>query len=113
MAKKVVQLLFCDLHDDDVKGVETIQFALDGTGYEVDVCEKHGIELRERLQPFVDQGRRSAGARRAVRGARGSRAGSGREHSAKIRAWAREQGMQVSERGRISAQIVEQYELAH
>lgn len=109
MAQKVMRLLLCDLHDDEVEGQETVQFGLDGSAYEIDLCTKHAQELRDSLTPFVEHARRPVAGR--GRGRR-ARAVSSRERSAEIRAWAKAHGRRVSERGRIPQSIVDEYEAA-
>jgi hypothetical protein len=115
MAQRVQVLLVCDLHDGDVEGTETIAFGLDGTSYEIDVCDKHAAELRDAYAPYVGAGRRAGrtavGGQRRGRG--GARAGGDRNKVAEIRDWARKNGHQVSERGRISATVLKAYETAH
>ena len=121
MAQKVNVLTVCDVHDDEVEAVETISFALDGTAYELDTCEQHGAELRDAFAPYVGSARkagRASGAsapRRAARGSsRPSSSGSAdRERVQAIREWARENGFEVSERGRLSAAVQEAYDAAH
>lgn len=119
MAQKVQVMLVCDLHEDEVEGVETVAFALDGSSYEVDVCEEHAAELRDSFARYVGAARRagrSGGtpARRSSRGAsRPAPSGSDRERTQAIREWARTHGHAVSERGRLSAAVVEAYEKAH
>src|SRR3954463_7668021 len=105
MAQRVQVILVCDLHEGEVEGTETITFGLDGSAYEIDVCEAHGKELRDAYAPFVGAARRAGrttgGGQR--RGGRGARSGGGGNQVAEIRAWARSHGHQVSERGRIAA----------
>jgi hypothetical protein len=119
MAQRVQVLLVCDVHDDDTTpGTETISFSLDGTSYEIDVCDDHAEELRDAVAPYVGAGRRVGGARGGRRAATPSRGsgrasgGSDRQRAGDIRAWARAQGLNVNERGRIPATIVAQYEAA-
>lgn len=122
MAQKVQVMVVCDVHDDEAEGAETVSFALDGTNYEVDVCEEHASALRDAFAPFV------GAARRAGRGEQGSqRRGGGRgrrssgdgggssnkERTQAVRDWARENGYKVSERGRLSGEVVAAYEAAH
>ena len=81
MAQRVQVLLVCDLHDDEVEGAETVAFGLDGSSYEIDVCEDHAAELRDAFAPYVGAARRrrpraGRGPRRA---AAGQQAGSGRQ----------------------------------
>ncbi|MDX6255156.1 MAG: hypothetical protein QOJ11_1490 [Frankiales bacterium] len=122
MAQRVQVLLVCDVHDDDTTpGTETISFSLDGTNYEIDVCDLHAAELRDAVAPYVGAGRRIGGARSGGRRAAAApsravarpAAGSDRQRAGDIRAWAKAQGLNVNERGRIPAAIVEQYQAAH
>ena len=119
MAQKVQILLVCDLHEGEVEGSEQITFGLDGSSYEIDVCESHAAELRDAFAPFVGAARRAgrtpagSGQRRGARGP-GRAAGSGdKQRVAEIREWARKNGHQVSERGRIAATVLAAYEAAH
>jgi hypothetical protein len=119
MAQRVQVLLVCDVHDDDTTpGTETISFSLDGTSYEIDVCDDHAEELRDAVAPYVGAGRRVGGGRSGRRSAASGRssvrptAGSDRQRAGDIRAWAKAQGLNVNERGRIPATIVAQYESA-
>jgi hypothetical protein len=119
MAQKVQVLLVCDLHEGDVEGEETVTFGLDGSSYEIDVCAEHAAELRDAFASYVGAARRagrSGGGAARPRAARGTRSGGGgadRERVQEIREWARKNGHQVSERGRLSAAVVEAYEKAH
>ncbi|WP_021599629.1 histone-like nucleoid-structuring protein Lsr2 [Actinomadura welshii] len=109
MAQKVEVLLVDDI--DGGEADETVSFSIDGTSYEIDLSKKNAAKLRGGLEPFV------AGARKARktpgRGGRGARTAGSRERSAEIREWAKGQGIKVNERGRIPANVIEQYEAAH
>ncbi len=115
MAQKVQVLLVCDLHDDEVEGEETIAFSLDGSTYEIDVCAEHGAQLRDGFAPYVGAARRAgrAPAAAASRKPRAKAAKGGNERVTEIREWARANGHQVSERGRLSAAVTEAYDAAH
>ena len=121
MAQRVQVLLVCDLHEGEVEGDETVSFGLDGSAYEIDVCDDHAAELRDSLASYVGAARRAgrAGAPAARRGttARATRpAGNGngdRDRVQAIREWAREHGHTVSDRGRLSGTVVAAYEAAH
>lgn len=110
MAQRVQVVLVCDLHDDETPGTETIAFSLDGASYEIDLCDRHAAEMRDRVAPYVGAARRS-GARSAGGRRRRSRGGSG--DAARIREWARSQGLPVPERGRIPADLADKYSAAH
>ena len=122
MAQKVQVLLVCDLHDDEVEGTETVAFGLDGSSYEIDVCDEHAGELRDAFAPYVGgarrAGRATAPAQRRTRsssggGAKASAGNGDRQRVQEIREWARSNGHTVSERGRLSAAVVSAYEAAH
>jgi hypothetical protein len=111
MVQKTVVTVVCDLpHDGEVEGNETVSFSVDGTAYEIDVCSKHAKELHDVFGGYIEHARRVS-ARAAAR--RKARSGPGREKSSEIRQWARERGDKVSERGRIPASIIQEYEATH
>jgi Lsr2 len=103
MAQKVTVVLEDDL--DGGPADETVWFAIDGTAYEIDLSKRHAKALRSKLESFVSH------ARKAARGPRRRRAAS-RERSEVIRAWAKAQGIAVSDRGRIPASVSERYQAA-
>jgi hypothetical protein len=110
MAQQVSVLLLCDLHGShEVEASETPSFAVGNTSYEIDVCATHAGELRSKLRPFIEHARRPAEAGRSRRGRRAA----DRVHTAEIRAWAKQEGHQISERGRIPAAVVKEYQQAH
>jgi hypothetical protein len=112
VAHKTVVTVVCDLpHDGEVESAETVSFAFDGTAYEIDVCADHAKELREEFSEYVGHARRVSGGAGTRR--RRSRSGANRERSAEIRAWAKQHGHKVSERGRIPAAVIAEYEAAH
>jgi Lsr2 len=110
MATQIQTLLIDDLDGSEAK--ETVTFGIDGTNYEIDLNDENAKNLRAALTPFVASARRSDSAP-----ARGRRRGTAqrpsRDRSSEIRAWAKAQGLEVSERGRIAAHITQQYEAAH
>jgi hypothetical protein len=96
--------------------VETVRFGLDGAGYEIDLGKANRTKLEKALEPFLDKARRDASAPRRT-AAGGSVAQKGRTSTSKadneaVRAWAKENGHQVSERGRISNTVIQAYEAA-
>src|SRR5262249_27512473 len=95
--------------EDDLDGGpadETMRFAVGGTAYEIDLNKKNARAFRKQLAPFVEH------ARKAGRGQRRPRRSPSRRRSGDTRAWAREQGIAVSGRGRIPASVVAQYDAA-
>ena len=119
MAQKVNIVLVDDI--DGSEATETVSFGLDGTTYEIDLNDANAAALRDALAGYVGHGRKvGAAPRRAGRrsGSTGS-SGSGSASSAggpsakEIRDWARSNGHDVPERGRVSAEVREAYAAAH
>jgi hypothetical protein len=100
------QVLFVD----DIDGSEaagTVRFGIGGAEYEIDLSQAHKDQLAAAVGPYVAAARKVT-ARRPARGARPVR-----HDQSEVRAWAREQGLKVSDRGRIPADVLAQYESAH
>jgi hypothetical protein len=112
MAQKVVVSLVDDI--DGGRAAETVQFALDGKNYEIDLSETNAAALREALAKFVEPARRagSGGTRRGRGTSSAPRSSSDREQNQAIRDWAREHGHKVSDRGRIPSEVIEAYQQA-
>lgn len=110
MARQVIVVLTDDL--DGTEADRTVEFALDGVGYTIDLSEKNIGEFRKALEPYINAGTRIGRGgieRRESRSRGGASARSTRDQNRAIREWAISQGYQVSERGRIPASIVEAY----
>ncbi len=106
MAQKIQVLLIDDLDGGDAEG--TVRFGLDGVEYEIDLSAEHAEALRRALAPFVGAARRSpAAGRRPARG--GRRAGAGGLDTTEVREWARAQGIEVKDRGRMPAEVVARF----
>ncbi|PJE96291.1 hypothetical protein CUT44_17300 [Streptomyces carminius] len=109
MAQKVQVLLVDDI--DGGEADETVTFALDGKTYEIDLTTANADKLRGLLEPYVKSGRRTGG--RTARGKARAAGGGGSQDTARIRAWAKENGYEVNDRGRVPANIREAYEKAN
>jgi Lsr2 len=113
MAKKVQVLLVDDI-DKSSPADETVSFSLDGVSYEIDLTSDNAAKLRDDLAVWIGHAERTGGRRSTGRpAAKGSGSGSGRKDVGAVRTWARENGHQVSDRGRISAEIQAAYDKAH
>jgi hypothetical protein len=113
MAKKVTVSLIDDVDKESIAD-ETIEFAIDGVSYEIDLSSTNAAKLRDELEQWVESARRVSGRRRvksavAAVGNTKARATMDREQSRAQREWARRNGYKVSARGRISAEIAEAY----
>lgn len=95
--------------EDDLEGgpaQETIRFGLGPAEYEIDLNARNADWFRSLMAPFIDHARKPRQGQRV----RPPRPTSVRQHSAEVRAWAKEQGIALKERGRIPASVTEQYE---
>ena len=108
MAQKVQVVLVDDV--DGSTATETVAFSLDGTQYEIDLNEEHATQLRDALAPWISAGRRMSG--RKSSSGRKSAASSSSSDAAAIRAWAKDNNVEVPERGRIPAKVREAYDAA-
>jgi nucleoid-associated protein Lsr2 len=95
---------------DGSEGAETVSFGVDGVTYEIDLAENNRAKLAKAMSPYIAAARKAS--LRRPRTAAGRQA-TARVDRTEIRAWAKEQGLKVSERGRISAEIMQQYEAIH
>ncbi len=109
MAQRVQVLLVDDIDNTDAD--ETVTFALDGVSYEIDLNTANAAKLRDALAPWVGHARRSGG--RKVSGRSSSGGGARRKDVSAVREWARKNGHDVSERGRIPAAVQEAYDKAN
>jgi hypothetical protein len=111
VAKKTTVTLVDDL--DGSEAEEQVTFAVDGRSYEIDLSAANSARLRDALAPFISAARR-AGGRRASGGTPATaRPSTDREQNQAIREWAAQQGMKISERGRIPSNVLEAYHRNH
>ena len=114
MAQKVQVLLVDDV--DGGTADETVTFGLDGVTYEIDLTSQNAAKLRDAFAQWVANARKVSGrssGRSAGRSASTSSRSARSNEAQDIREWAKANGYQVSERGRISAEVQEAYDAAH
>lgn len=111
MAQKVQTLFIDDLDGSEAEG--TVRFGLDGTDYEIDLSAAHAEALRKALEPYVSAARRAPGSAARRPGRSGRRAGGGAgSDSTAVREWAKAQGIEVKDRGRVPAELVVKFKAA-
>lgn len=101
---------------DDIDGshdAKTIAFGFDGVEYEIDLSESNTAALREALAPYIDNGRRVVGRRGRTGSSKTSQPKADRELTIAIRKWAKATGRTVSDRGRLSGDVISAYHAAH
>jgi len=109
VAQKIQTLFIDDLDGSAAEG--TVRFGLDGTEYEIDLNAGHAKELRDALARYVDAARRVGGSAR--KSANGTRRGPmGAPDTTEVREWARAQGIEVKDRGRVPADLVAKFRAA-
>jgi len=111
MAQKVQVILVDDV--DGGEAEESVSFSLDGVNYEIDLSAKNADSLREALAPWVGHARKVGGRANRGRPAAGRPKSAPKTDLTDVRAWARENGHTVSDRGRVSSAVMSAYEAAH
>ena len=111
MAQKISVTFACDYDSREIPDGEqlTRAFSLDGRDYEIDLCERHSQKFDEVLSRFAEKARKVTG--RVSKPKR--RTTAHRQRSAEIRAWAKQSGMEVSDRGRIPASVIAKFDANH
>lgn len=110
MARRVIQEL-----GDDIDGSapsETVKLSYRGVDYEVDLSARNAAALDEALAPYLESARRVQAARGARR-TRSPKSGAATPSPKEVREWAKKQGMQVSDRGRVPADVTRRYQEAY
>jgi Lsr2 len=110
VAQKIQTVFVDDLDGSEAEG--TVRFGLDGSEYEIDLSADHAQALREALAPYFSAARRAGGgaARRPARTAR--RAPATGLNTTEVREWAKSQGIDVKDRGRVPAELVVKFKAA-
>jgi hypothetical protein len=108
VAQKIQTLFIDDIDGSEAEG--TVRFALDGAEYEIDLNAKHAEALRKSLAKYIDAARRSGAARRPARS--GRRASASGVNTTEVREWAKAQGYEVKDRGRVPAELVVKFRAA-
>jgi Lsr2 len=106
MAQRTQILYVDDMDGSPAEG--TVRFGLNGADYEIDLSKKHAEQFAKAIDPYIAAARKLSSSLRAARGPR-----PGRHDQSDVRAWARGQGLKVSDRGRIPADVLTRYQSAH
>jgi hypothetical protein len=118
MAQRTIVTLVDDLTGEAAENISTVEFALDGRAYELDLTDDNSAKLHDALSQYVNAARKIGGRRRsATRPDRGSKStsrttGYNRETLKSIREWAKKNGHNISDRGRLPAEVVQAWETA-
>jgi Lsr2 len=108
VAQKVQTLFVDDIDGSDADG--TIRFGLDGTDYEIDLNTENAQALRDALARYISAGRRASASTRQVRS--GRKAPANAVNTTAVRVWAKAQGLEVKDRGRVPAELMVKFKAA-
>lgn len=109
MAQKTIVKTYDDLDGSEIDAEgKSVTFSLEGASYEIDLSSKNVERLRQDFRVYTDKARRVTG-----RGRGSAKAEPAPIDTKAVRAWAEEQGLGVSTRGRLSTELIEQYRAAH
>ena len=109
MAQRVITQLISDLSGDEIAEGEgeTVEFSYRGTSYKIDLTDKEAAAFDKAIATYVDNATKLGGRRKS------SPAGSSGYNAKDVRAWAKSQGIDVPERGRIPGDVLEKYRAAN
>jgi Lsr2 len=110
VAQKTVVTFEDDLDGSEAEG--TVTFAFNSVQYEIDLSKKNADKLAKAFEPYVAGGRKVS-VRTAGRSSRGASSSPRKQDQSAVREWARGEGLKVSDRGRIPAEVLARYEAAH
>ena len=110
MAQKIVTIYTDDLTGAASDEVSTHMFSLNGVNYEIDLTPENYDKLDAALRPFIESGRKQGRTKVTAQVRRNAADGPSAEE---VRAWARENGFEVNDRGRVPREIREAFEAAH
>ncbi|HEX5728964.1 Lsr2 family protein [Microbacterium sp.] len=115
MARRIVHQLVDDLDGTilDAGAGETVHFSLDGVAYEIDLTEENATALRNAIARYASAARSISSSRGASSEPSRKRRRPGQQDYSAVRAWAKDNGYEVSERGRVPASVIEAYEASH
>ncbi|ALG14539.1 histone-like nucleoid-structuring protein Lsr2 [Kibdelosporangium phytohabitans] len=113
MAQKVVVQLVDDLDGSTSDDITTVTFGVDGVSYEIDLTQSNATKLREQIGEFTESARRVGGRARRGTVPGGAKPPVSREQTKAIRDWARQNGYDLSDRGRIPSTVIEAFDAAH
>ena len=108
MARATIVQITDDL--DGSKGAEEVSFAYQGVEYRIDLGKKNRAALEKVLRPYMDAGTKVA---RRTAGRRGKSDAAAKRDLATVRDWAKAEGIEVSDRGRVPKSVLAQYDAAH
>ena len=113
MAQRTQVVLIDDLDGNEIKdGGQSISFSFNGTDYSIDLSGTNAGKFEQAVSPYIEHAQRVGGRRSSNRGGSAASKPTGTVDSKAVRAWAQSNGIELSSRGRIPADVVEKYQAA-
>lgn len=118
MAQKTIVTMVDDLTGEEAENISTVEFGIDGVTYELDLTQENSEKLRAALTDYTRAARKVGGRRRSrprsgpATGTNTDAGGYDRETLKAVRAWAKEHGHNVSDRGRLPADVLQAWQTA-
>ncbi|WP_043622898.1 histone-like nucleoid-structuring protein Lsr2 [Nonomuraea candida] len=117
MARRLIETITDDFDGSPMEAENPVSFSIKGDRFIMDLTPENEDRLRAALAPFIAKARRDGAPpvtrSRARRAAGGATRAMSKEKNQEIRQWAKAHGLPVSERGRIAATVIQQYDAAH
>ena len=113
MAQRTIVQYVDDLDGTTSDEIKTVTFALDGVTYDIDLTPNNAARLSNFLDDYIQAARRTGGRVKRGTSPKGSTPGTNRDQTKAIRDWARQNGYELSDRGRIPSNVTEAFEAAH
>jgi hypothetical protein len=110
MAQKVVTIYSDDLTGTESHEISTHRFSLNGVNYEIDLTPDNYDKLDAALRPFIEKGRKLGRGKETSRTRKAATDGPSAEE---VRAWARTNGHEVNDRGRVPKEIRDAFDASH
>lgn len=113
MAQRTIVQYVDDLDGTTSEEIQTVSFALDGIAYEIDLIPDNAAKLSKVLDEYIVAARRTSGRAKRGTAPKGQTPGASRDQIKAVRDWARQNGYELSDRGRIARSVMEAFEAAH
>lgn len=110
MAKQTTVTITDDL--DGSANAKEVSFSLDGRTWAIDLGAKNRAALEKALKPYIAKATEQGRAKSRGKAARSSSRSRSRRDVAAVREWAKNNGHQVSDRGRVSSEVQRAYDAA-
>lgn len=111
--QKTVVTKIDDLTGKEYDEGETVTFTVQGKTFEIDLNKRNASEFHKKMARYMEKGRKVRAEGRTHHADDGRKVRHAREYVHTVRAWAKENGFEVSDRGRVPLSVYAAYEKAN